>query len=122
MRSDLAKSLFRTPVILLALSGWLVAASFLVWADPFWEAVAIGQSGWSMPVADAVYWLHVLAFAACCALSTERSVVNLVRGEPLLPNVTSLVLSLPGLIAVVYGSWFLINLPPYSVRVYLPSN
>ena len=119
-----AKSLLSTPVVLLALFGWLVVASFLFWASPFWEAVVTGQSSWSASVADAVFWLHLCAFIGCSVITTGKSVANLVHGQPLLPNVTSIALSLPGLIALAYGCWFLVNVQPYVVRgvIQLPSN
>jgi hypothetical protein len=116
MRFGMARSLLLSPVVLVALLGWLAVASLLTWVSSAWEAANTGQGRWPASVIDAVFWLHVLIVVACCLGSIGKSAANLVHREPLLPNAISIALSLPILIALSYCSIFLLNLPTYSVQ------
>ena len=102
MRSVETRSVLLDPVVLVALLGWLVAASLFFWFPSIMEGANTGENRWPLWLVDALLWLQLLALASCCIGSLGKSAANLVYGKRLLPNILAIALSLPTLIVLAF--------------------
>ena len=108
MRSIETRSVIRDPVVLVALLGWLVAASVFLCFHSILEGANTGENRWPLWLVEALLWLQLLALVSCCIGSLGKSAANLMYGKRLLPNILALALSLPMLVLVFFLAYLLV--------------
>jgi len=109
MRSVETRSVLLHPVVLVALLGWLVAASLFLWFPSIVEGANTGENRWPLGLVDALLWVQLLTLVSCCIGSLGKSAANLMHGKRLLPNILAIALSLPILIVLAvswHSYWF----------------
>ena len=104
MRSIDSRSVLRDPVVLVALLGWLVAASLFLSFHSVLESVNTGENRWRL----VLLWLQLLAVVSFCIASLGRSAANLMYGNRLLPSILAIALSLPMLVLAFYLAYLLV--------------
>jgi hypothetical protein len=108
MRSIETKSVLRDPVVLVALLGWLVAASLFLSFHSILEGANTGENRWPVWLVEALLWLQLLALVSSSIGSLGKSAANLVYGKRLLPNILAIALSLPMLMAAFFLAYLLV--------------
>jgi hypothetical protein len=108
MRSIETRSAIRDPVVLLALLGWLVAASLFLLFHSVLEGANTTEPRWPLWLVEALLWLQLLALVSCCIGSLGKSAANLVYGKRLLPNLLAIALSLPMLVLAFLLAYLLV--------------
>lgn len=102
------RSVLRDPVVLVALLGWLVAASLFLSFHLILEGASTGENRWPLWLLETLLWLQLLALVSCCIGSLGKSAANLVYGKRLLPNILAIVLSLPMLLVALFLAYLLV--------------
>lgn len=108
MRSIETRSVLRDPVVLVALLGWLVAASLFLCFHSILEGANTGENRWPLWLVQALLWLQLLALVSCSIGSFGKSGANLVYGKPRMPNILAIALSLPMLVLAFFLAYLLI--------------
>jgi hypothetical protein len=108
MRSIETTSVLRDPVVLVALLGWLVAASLFLCFHAILERANTGENRWALWLVQALLWLQLLAVVSCSIGSLGKSVANVVYGKRLMPNVLAIALSLPMLVLSFFLAYLLV--------------
>jgi hypothetical protein len=108
MRSIETRSVIRDPVVLVALLGWLVAASLFLCFHSILEGANTGEKRWPLWLMEALLWLQLLALVSCCIGSLGKSAANLMYGKRLLPNILAIALSLPMLVLAFFLAYLLV--------------
>lgn len=108
MRSIETRSVLRDPVVLVALLGWLVAASLFLCFHSILEGANTGENRWPLWLVEALLWLQLLALVSCCIGSLGKSAANLMYGKRLLPNILAIALSLPMLVLAFFLAYLLV--------------
>jgi hypothetical protein len=108
MRSIETRSVLRDSVVLVALLGWLVAASLFLSFHKILEGANTGENPWPWWLVEALLWLQLLAVVSCCIGSLGKSAANLLYGKRLLPNFLAIALSLPMLVLAFFLAYLLL--------------
>lgn len=108
MHSIERRSVIRDPVVLVALLGWLVAASLFLCFHLILEGANTGESRWPLWLVGAFLWLQLLALVSCCIGSVAKSAANLMYGKRMLPNILAIALSLPMLVLAFFLAYLLV--------------
>jgi hypothetical protein len=108
MRSIETRSVLRDPVVLVAVLGWLVAASLFLSFHSILEGANTGENRWPLWLVEALLWLQLLALVSCSIGSLGKSAANLVYGKRLLPNILAIALSLPMLVLAFFLAYLLV--------------
>jgi hypothetical protein len=105
MRS-IERSVLRDPVVLVALLGWLVAASLFLSFHRVLERTE--ENRWPLWLVEVLLWLQLLALVSCSIGSLRKSASNLMYGKRLLPNVLAIALSVPMLVTAFFLAYLLV--------------
>ncbi len=108
MRSIETRSVLRHPVVLVALLGWLVAASLFLSFHSILEGANTGENPWPWWFVEVLLCLQLLALVSCCISSIRKSVANLVYGKCRLPNILAIALSIPMLVLAFFLAYLLV--------------